>query len=810
MMPQANSPSRPSSGGLLLKLADSVSRRSLAGFLLCFIAVLLAFIAFWKFGKANSDMLVVTDYVISVSPGQTRTFGYGGPMRLPGQQSDSFVKPDVPFQSKAMSSACFSISKQNDNSFQLTGLQDRLRIGGEMIESGRAVTLSNKTTFKTVGPYGGAIFTVFFDEQPGLVRLHLASPIYFRLAADETRLTFGLVSEMVRAPIDELLIRTTLKAQPSETIKIKKKGDDTGFTLSLEDDLALSTATKSEALEALTASRGNARQGAPAGEISLADITSGTSGMVGTTRIQFTRQNPSVLLGLNAARLFGVKMIIIVALLAFLFGFKGFGLLNTQVRLPDGPIIFGCVTLFALIGLTLTARDFFLPPYAQERFIEYTRWFFYSLVLLYFVRIPLQSFGQYRWLWSYPVFLIIFILLSRPFDGILSLPPLFWLLMMTVLYFLMALAIHWLMRGLRGFAELSMDGSWTRVLAVPLIMIAVVMVMTFLTGGREALTIGTLRLHLPTLLLPLFVLATVLAISAAENSKDHWLQNRRNALLTVLFAIGVYYLLSVRDHGGTAILGVGVLAALWSASRKGHPWLFTIILAGLLVMVVIVAATIMPQERIELAWGGEEGVQRYFDQAVNLRTARDLARAGGVFGLYDQLYIPSSVSLNIYNDLAPAYVAGFFGLLGLLIAIVAYLLFYTRLFKGLLGLMVEQTQPPVRSKLAIGGGPVSSSRPMPVPSLGKRPAVVITTTDSRERMRYALAAYAVSIIIVFTIQFLWVLTATLWRRVPISGLDFQPISASVISILSFIGLLLGSIVFVYNIHQDEAVRGQSL
>ncbi len=269
----------------------------------------------------------------------------------------------------------------------------------------------------------------------------------------------------------------------------------------------------------------------------------------------------------------------------------------------------------------------------------------------------------------------------------------------------------------------------------------------------------------------------------------------------MLAAVGLYYITSSFDHGGTILLGFGVIAAMWAASRRGRPWVFTGILAAIIIGMLYLAVAV-GHERIDIAWGGEEGAERYFDEAVNLRTARDLARSGGVFGLYDHLYIPSSVSMNIYNDLATAYVTGFFGLAGLLLVVICYYLLYTRLLDGLLDLMdPKNRQVAVVNEQEPTLGEAWSSMPSPdTRSQAPRPDDEIRSPD--EVVRYMLAAFAFAVTCVFLFQLLWVFTATLWRRVPISGLDLQPISASVISIVAFIILLLGSVAFVHNVHKN--------
>ena len=482
---------------------------------------------------------------------------------------------------------------------------------------------------------------------------------------------------------------------------------------------------------------------------------------------------------------------------------------DSQIRLPHGPIIFGCVSLFAVIGLALTARDYVLPPYAQDRFPEYSMWFFISLVALYFLRIPLQSFYRWRWARAFPIFLIIFVLLNKPLDSLIMLPSLVSLGIFTTAFFAGAVVIHWAMRGARIFTELAINADWLRVLMVVLAPVALVMLATLLTGGRSALTLGV-RIHLPTILTLFIVFGTVIAVTVTEreNSVD-WKKHRAIAIAAILLAVGVYYLLSRGDHGGTAILGIGVFAAMWSASRKNRPWIFTTVLAAFIVVALYFGTVVLQHERLNIAWGGVEGALRYFDEAINLRTARDMARAGGLVGFYDQLYVPSSVSMNIYNDLVVAYIAGFFGLIGLLVVALSYFLLYTRLLNGILGIMVGKSQSEEPAKKPV----VSiSARPSMPPPFTIEPAVQTdATARNPEGIRHVLTAYAVSLIAIFLFQLLWVFMATLWGRVPFSGLDLQPISASAISVIAFVIILLGSIMFVHNVcnYEDKITVGET-
>jgi len=736
-------------------------------------------------------MLRLTDYTVTIAPGQQRTFGYGGIDNASGQGTIAYRSPDVPFQSQTMSPLCFSIAKHDDGTYWIKGLDDRLQLGGELIEANQETHLANKVRFKTVGEYGGAVFTAFLDEdQPGEIRLQLQSPIYYTLASHQTRVTFGSASDIVRSPIDELVIRTALKDRPTETILIEKRMDAAGFIAKEEVDLADSSTKKSEVLDSLS----NGKAATKTGEVSL---ESPSTAPVGTVRVLFSGHGS--LFGVtNAAKLFGFKFSLAVILVAIAFGFRLFGSSDAQVPLPSGSIIFGCVTVFAAVGLSLAARDYLHAPFNQERFPLYEQCIVYSLAVLYLIRIPLQKFWTFRWLWALPLFLLVNVLLARPFDGFFAFPSVLSIVAFGFAYIALAFVAHYVMSFVIWFAATAITGNWMRVMLSLAIPAVIIIIFTRLMGGREAFHFGSFRIHLPTLFLPVLVFATALTVVITEKRDTGWIKPRSYGVLSMLGIVLLYYLASGRDHGGAAVLSVGVFATMWAASTKRPPWVLSSLSLVLLGAVTYVGTVYGQQQRLDIAWGGEEGVLRYFDQAVNLRTGRDLARAGGIFGLYDKLYVPSTVSMNIHNDLVTAYIAGFFGLLGLTIVVAAYFLFYTRLIGGIRDLVPPKLDNQKAAKQDNGGvlkrGQVSS---MAVKPDDVKPSIAL------EEIRRVFVAYSRGIAAVFLFQFVWVFAATLWRRIPFTGLDLQPISASAISVLSFIIVLLGSVIFVRNACQSE-------
>jgi hypothetical protein len=172
-----------------------------------------------------------------------------------------------------------------------------------------------------------------------------------------------------------------------------------------------------------------------------------------------------------------------------------------------------------------------------------------------------------------------------------------------------------------------------------------------------------------------------------------------------------------------------------------------------------------------LAWGGEEGRVLFYDAAKNLRLARDMARAGGFFGNYLNLPLPSEVRSNIHTDLMTSYIIGFFGWAVFAILMLAYLLFYSQLFSGL-----------YRSLLST------------------KVYAQAVSARFREGRRFLLNLSA-ALVLTFAFQALYVISATLQNHVPFTGLDLQPVSTSAISVISFFVVLLGSVALTHTFNQ---------
>jgi hypothetical protein len=774
----------------LLGLLGSSARRLLRRDLLicavlCASACLLAMYAFAKLGGVRGDALIVTGYAVEIPRNQQRTFGFGGMRRAADSQTSVYQTPDVLFQSPVMSAFSFAVSRDGDGALFVEGIDDRVSFGGEQYPPGTRVRVPDGSVFRSSGDYGGASFRLSSVGNADEVRLTLGSPIYYLINETETRVTFDRVHEFVSAPVDEIFIRAAGVGGEAGTYLLTKKAGG-GFTLRKETDLTVPPpGTGEQPLE----------------------IVQGEPRRFGTVMVGAAEHAPVVFGWLNAGQIFGLKLAAVVALLAFAFGFNGFYPGEAGPRLPNGPLLFGSVAALAVVGLTLTGRDYFVPPINHARIHEYITWFFRALVVLFLLLVPLRSFYRWRWVAAWPVFLGVFCLLNEPFRGFISVPSLPWLIGFLVTYLVLGFVAHHLMLTIKRLTEYAVLIRWQGVIIALGLLVAVVLILTRVWGGHSAILIGGARIHIPTLLLPLITYGVSLAVITAEAEKTDWPRARALALTFIMLLIGAYYVVSEFDHGGTVVLVVGTMATAWAAARKAPPLLFTVVLAVLLAAAVVVASAYVHHERFEIAWGGEEGAQRYFDEAVNLRTARDMARAGGFFGLYEDLYVPSTLRMNIYNDLVAAYVAGFFGLLGLLLLMGAYVIFYVGLAEGLMGLvrvkgMRAKPDPrPAAPAAALG------QRDMPPPVAPRAAAPVRAPKPvGSNSWRHALWAYVAGLTAALFFQCMWVLTATLWRRIPFSGLDLQPVSASVISVVTFVVFLLGSLAFLYNAQKRFAPK----
>lgn len=745
----------------------------LGGFFLL-LAAYLALANFWKMGERVSDAVVLTGLVAELPPGQQRTFGYGGDGQ--GQAAD------VPFQSPEMSNISFLI-RRDDGGYSIKAVDDEviLRPGRflptrERIEPGEERAIFNGDRFEARGPLGRANFTVSIPEGSNELRLRLARPLFYEIRRgpggqnrDQTRLVFATDPEPIASAHDELLIRSRFRdGRPARTYRISTLDDQLRLFEEgeLGDAAAPAPAAPAPAAPAATPPAGQP----PAPARGPIIIRPGVETEIGSVVVGY-RHHIKPFLGtrVNVVRLFAFKLVaaILLAGLALLVG--------PHIRWPYGFPIYGCAAFFVSVSLVLSGRDALFPPHS-ERFAEYLSALYYCFIFLCLLRIPVSADGEessrenYARLFGlYPIFLAIHLLISEPFSPATyglweifraAVKVFFQFVGLLVVTQLVNIVVRWALGRFRG-AEWTPSLMW-RWMTVPLLLILGVVLFTWATGGQEALTLAGRRIHLPTLLLPVVVVWASAVARAAEEAEEGmttwWL-----LILCVcgLAAVGVYRFFS-DDNGGASLLAAGLLFSVLLSTRKR-------VVPALLALVLLVGgfgvAWLSRSPRFGLAWGGQEVGVLYFDQAKNLRLARDMARAGGQ-GL--DLLIPVEVRSNIHNDLVAAFVVGYFGRAVFAFVFIAFCVFYYHLFDGLRVRFAPQGD-------AEGGG----------------------------RARDTLLAACGALVLTFALQSLWVMTASLQKIIPLTGLDLLPISVSTISVLGFVGVLFGSVALAHS-HADAA------
>jgi hypothetical protein len=746
-----------------------VQPERIIGVALLTIAGLISLFSFWRIGSETRDALVLTGYVTQIGPGQQRSFGYGG------EQENE--KVDIAFQGREMSNVSFIISRDSEGRYQIRGQDDDILLHRTLYPPTQQAELGDQDSFETLGPLGRAAFTVEINEEK--LRLRLKTPIFCELHSSPTRLVIGWRNQPIPAAIDEIFLRTPAFSRAS--VKNFRISSNNGV-LHIEREQDLS---KPQVAATTSASTLQPDESADAGaqdtildNSQAYDLKHGGTLTLGTIELSFRQYaaNPSNFAGLSQIKAWGLHIFLATLFVGLAF------IVGPQVRWTFGPLmIFGCVALFVIIGLVLTARDFFFYPHSQ-RFDEYWTMLYWSALILFALRVPFgpnEIISKRKLLLQLVLSLLCFIvarfLMRHSFDGreatfLSSLLAALW----VGAAFLISLFVSGMTQAIAQVSLTNISASaWTVErfrfwILTPLVLFVLGLLITrFIFGGREALMLAGIRIHLPTFMLPVMVLWASVLVWAAETSA----RGRETWLLLALFATSLVvldYRLSSQDNGGSAVLATGVLSALWVGSRKkGIPLLATVVIG----VGGAILAWLNQSPRFELAWGGEEGQILFYDSAKNLRLARDMARNGGFFGQSVNLSIPAEMQSNIHNDLITAYVIGYFGWILFAVLFLAYALFYLNMFSGIYK--------------------------SPFSALGN----AATTQHVQSGPRSILLIFGGALILTFALQALWVMLATLVSLIPFTGLDLQPISSSAIAVLSFCIVLLGSVALIHTLNQ---------
>jgi hypothetical protein len=754
-------------GGMLLPVL---------GIFFLLLGVYLTLINFWRMGERVSDAVVLTGFVTKLESGQQASFGYGG-----DAQNQSV---DVPFQSPEMSNVSFRISRAGGSFFIQASDDDIFMRRGqflptrERLASGDAgrLELTDGDRFEARGPLGRANFLVTIPAGSNELRLRLARPLYYDIRRDpngqnrdQTRLVFAPAPEPIPSSYDELLFRSRFReGRPVRSYRISTIDN----RLRLFEERELGDEEAAPPVTSATSGQQSAPGQQPTPARSPITVQPGGETAIGSTTINYRHYVKSFLgMQVNVVRLFAFKLVaaILLAGIAFLVG--------PHVRWPHGFVLYGCAVLFVSVALVLSGRDALFAPHS-ERFSEYLSVLYYGVLFLCMLRVSTapseegsarENYLKLFALW--PIFFIINLLISEPFAAtsygvwdVLGVGVKVFFQFVAVL--VAAQLTSYIV--LRALARIN-EAEWTqslmwRWISIPLLVVTVIAILTWLAGGQEALTLAGRRIHLPTLLLPIIVVWISVATRAAEEDEE---MNGWWLLIISCFgllAVGVYRFFS-DDNGGASMLAAGLFFALFLSTRNR---LIPALLALVLLVGGLFIAMVSRSPRFGLAWGGPEVGVLYFDQAKNLRLARDMARAGG--GGLD-LLVPIEVRSNIHNDLIAAFIVGHFGWAIFTFIFLAFFAFYYHLFDGL--------------KLSFAArGALGDEEP------GEE--------DFYARAREILLAACGALILTFALQALWVMTASLQKIVPLTGLDLQPISISTISVLSFVVVLLGSVALAHS------------
>jgi hypothetical protein len=716
-------------------------------------------------GRKARSALLLTGYVLTLSPGTEKTFGYG--------DESGMAQDLIPLQAREMSNRAFKISHKQGVGLLVIPLDDRIRYRREWYEGEKnSFVIRDRERFWSKGPLGGATFEVNFNPQTNELKLNLVNPIYREFDPRKaTRLVFGLRHTPLPVPVDEIFFRVPMGADKAGGFALTLESD--GLNLTPETDLSNEPINIGRVLTDngdVSSSNANLAAAKPL------TLKAAQGHQLNGLELTFVNVSPS------AVKWYGVKLWLAILLIGLAF------IIGPQVRTTNGFLLFSAAAFLLSLGVVLSARDFFFTPH-DARFETYIQVIFWSALLLYGLRythgaeaVPMEAekknaseSSPWKLLIGGLCFMVAFCALNGDWANTnWSLSGSFyvgWKQLILVLFgwVLVLLLTHaffklvWLV-----LAEVTNPPLSTR--ATGIIFLLSVTPLTFylislLEGHSIMLWLPVLgRVYLPILFLPIMVACATLVVSAAEGGEEK--AGRLKIVVSILLSgtVLLYRYIS-GDNGGTLLVVLGLVTAVWVSTRNRLiPALLTLTLIALGVW-----ALFATPERFDLAWRSEEAQLHYFDEAKNLRTARDLARAGGWLGQWLDLRIPSDVRGNIHNDLVSAFVAGYFGWMILSLVVLAYSLIYLTLW----GALSSLSDPDKASEL-----------------------VGLTAQNDANSLsgdRLILVTVAAPLIVALGVQCLWAFTQPLQPLLPLIGFDLQPISTSGSSVLSFLLILIGSV-----------------
>ncbi|HYJ88173.1 MAG TPA: hypothetical protein VEW46_19065 [Pyrinomonadaceae bacterium] len=716
-------------------------------------------------GTKVRSALLLTGYVVTLSPGTEKTFGYG---------DESGVSQDlIPLQAREMSNLAFKISHKQGVGLVVTPLDDRIRYKREWHEGEKnSFVIRDEERFWSRGPLGGSTFEVDFNPQTNELKLNLIKPIYREFDPRKAaRLIFGLRHTPIPVPVDEIFFRVPPGADQAGGFALTLEGD--GLHLTPEIDLSNEPVNSvGVSTDIVPASSSNANLTA----VKPLTLTPAQGHQINGLQLTFVNVSP------NAVKWYGGKLCLAILLIGLAF------LIGPQVRTANGFLLFSAAAFLLSLGIVLSARDFFFTPH-EARFETYIQVIFWSALLLYGLRythgaesaqveVEIKNASDtsgWKLLMGGLCFIVAFCALNGDWgDTNWSLFGAFYVGWKQLLLFLFGWVLVLLLTHaffklvsllLEEVTNPPLSAKATGIILLLSVTPLIFYLISLLEGHRIMLWLPVLgRVYLPILFLPIMVACAILVVSAAETGEEKAGPLKVLVLILLGGTVLLYRAIS-GDNGGTLLVLLGLVTAFWVSTRNRLiPALLTLTLVALSVW-----ALLATPERFDLAWRSEEAQLHYFDEAKNLRTARDLARAGGWSGQWLDLRIPSDVRSNIHNDLVSAFVGGYFGWIILGLVILAYILIYLTLW-GALSSLYDPDKP-----LELVGFTTQND------------------ATSVSGVRLILAMVAASLIVPLGVQCLWAFTQPLQPLLPLIGFDLQPISTSGSSVLSFLLILIGSV-----------------